>query len=135
MLMTFKKLVCQTDFSDASRLAVDVAADLAAGAKGQLCLIHVVEVEQPLPPDPNFVMEVSGYERILHAGAQRQLDALAGCFTKVKVRTSTGHGDSGKEILRIEQEDAAGPHDACSSDALSPRPRRSSRAPTGMRGR
>ncbi len=107
MLMTFKKILCPTDFSEASRLAIDVAADLAARDKGELCVVHVVEVEPPLPTDPNFVMEVPEYERTLHADAQRQLDALAACYKKVNVRTMVGHGDPGSEIVRIAQEEVA----------------------------
>ncbi len=107
MLMTFKKILCPTDFSAASRLAIDVAADLAARDNGELCVVHVVEVEPALPTDPNFVMEVPEYERTLHADAQRQLDALAGCFRNVKVSTMVGHGDPGNEIVRIAQEEVA----------------------------
>ncbi len=107
MLMTFKKILCPTDFSVASRLAIDVAADLAARDQGELCVVHVLEVEPPLPTDPNFVMEVPEYERTLHADAQRQLDALAACFKRVNVRTMVGHGDPGSEIVRMAQEEAA----------------------------
>ncbi len=107
MLMTFKKILCPTDFSEASRLAIDVAADLAARDKGELCVVHVVEVEPPLPSDPNFVMEVPEYERTLHADAQRQLDALAACLKNVTIRTMVGHGDPGSEIVRVAQEEAA----------------------------
>ena len=107
MLMTFKKILCPTDFSEASQLAIRVAADLAARDKGELCLVHVVEVKPPRPPDPNFVMEVPEYERTLHADAQRQLDAVASSVEKVKVNTMVGHGDPGDEIVRIAQEEAA----------------------------
>jgi len=107
MLMTFKKILCPTDFSEASRLAIDVAADLAARDQGELSLVHIVQVEPPLPSDPNFVMEVPEYERTLHTDAQRQLDVLAACLKNVKVGTMIGHGDPGNEIVRIAQEEAA----------------------------
>jgi nucleotide-binding universal stress UspA family protein len=107
MLMTFKKIMCPTDFSDASRLSIRVAADLAARDHGELCLVHVVEVEPALSTDPNFVMEIPEYERTLHADAQRQMDALAACVKNVNVRTMIGHGDPGDEIVRIAQEEAA----------------------------
>ncbi len=106
MLMTFKKVLCPTDFSDASRLAVRVAADLAARDQGELRLVHVVPVEPALPPDPNFVMEVPEYEQVLSAEAQRQLDELAACYKNIPVRTIVGHGDAGDEIVRIAQDEA-----------------------------
>ncbi len=61
MPMRFKKILCPTDFSEASRHAVRIAADLAARDDGELCLVHVVEVEPALPTDPCFVMEVPEY--------------------------------------------------------------------------
>jgi nucleotide-binding universal stress UspA family protein len=104
MLMTFKKILCPTDFSDASRLAVRVAADLAARDHGELRLVHVVEVEPPLPTDPNVVMEGPEYERTLHADAQ--LDDLAACYENLTVSTIVGHGDAGDEIVRIARDEA-----------------------------
>jgi nucleotide-binding universal stress UspA family protein len=106
MLMTFKKILCPTDFSDASRLAIDLAADLAARDKGELWLVHVIDAAPTDMMDPNFAMKVPEYERMRHAEAQRQLDALAACCKQVNVRTMVGHGDPGSEIVRIAQEEA-----------------------------
>ncbi len=103
MLMTFKKILCPTDFSVASQLAARVAAELAARDHGELRLVHVVEVEPP-PTDPNVVMEVPEYERTLHADAQ--LDELAACFQNLTVTTIVGHGDAGDEIVRIARDEA-----------------------------
>lgn len=104
MLMTFKKILCPTDFSDASRLAVRVAAGLAARDHGELRLVHVVEIEPPLPTDPNLATDLPEYERTLHADAQ--LDELAASFNNVTVRTIVGHGDAGDEIVRIARDEA-----------------------------
>jgi len=107
MSLRLKKILCPTDFSEASRHAVDVAADLAAIGHAELRLAHVMEVEPALPNDPNFVMKVPEYELMLHADAQRELDALAAGLDEVNVGTVIGHGDPGNEIVRIAQEEAA----------------------------
>lgn len=43
-----------------------------------MCLVHVVPVVPPLPPDPNFVFEVPEYARALAADAERKLGELVG---------------------------------------------------------
>ncbi len=108
-MLTFKKILCASDFSETSRLAVDAAADLAEKHQAELRLVHVVPVVPTLPPDPNFVLAVPEYERALHADADRQLNGLAACLAdrKLQVRTSVGHGDAGGEIVRIAQTEGA----------------------------
>ncbi len=104
--MRFKKILCPTDFSEASQLAARVGANLAARDRGELQLLHVVEFAPPLPTDPVFVVEVAEYERMIDADAQRRLDELASCFTSVSVRTIVAHGDAGDEIVRIARDEA-----------------------------
>jgi nucleotide-binding universal stress UspA family protein len=48
-MLTWSKILCATDFSRASRAAVEDAADLAKRVGATLTLIHVRE--PPLPPD------------------------------------------------------------------------------------
>lgn len=102
-MLPFRKVLCPTDFSPASRMSVAAAAEVAAHFRADLCLVHVVPVVPPLPPDPNYVFEVPEYERALHADADRQLraltDELAG--RSFNVTTIVGHGDPGSEIVRI----------------------------------
>jgi len=107
-MLTIKKILCPTDFSGASRLAVDAAADIAAQYQAALLLVHVVPVVPALPPNPNFVLAVPEYERELHAEAERQLSALAARLTarKLAVHTVVGHGDAGHEIVRMAQAEA-----------------------------
>ena len=108
-MLPFKKILCPTDFSEASRLALDVAAEIAASFKAEVQLVHVVPVLPSLPPDPNFVLQVPEYERALHADADRQLGALKAALTAkgLAVRTTVGHGDPGREIVRIAKDEAA----------------------------
>jgi nucleotide-binding universal stress UspA family protein len=103
MMLSFKKILCPTDFSGASRVALAAAAEVAAQFQSEIFLVHVVPVVPPVPPDPNFVFEVPEYERALHADADRQLKALADELTAKgrTVHTIVGHGDAGSEIVRV----------------------------------
>ncbi len=102
-MLPFTKILCPTDFSEASRAAVAAAADLATHFKADVSLVHVVPVLPALPPDPNFVLEVPEYERALHADATRQLEGLSAELRAkgLRVNTIVGHGDAGREIVRV----------------------------------
>lgn len=102
-MLPFKKVLCPTDFSAASRMSVSAAAEVATHFQADLYLVHVVPVIPPLPPDPNYVFEVPEYERALHADAERQLKALQRELAQrsLNVRTVVGHGDPGSEIVRV----------------------------------
>ncbi len=108
-MLSFKTIVCPTDFSEASGGALRAAVDIAVQFHSELCLVHVVPVLPPLPPDPNFVLEVPEYERALHAAAEGQMKDLAAevAARGVGVRTIVGHGDAGSEIVRIAKVEAA----------------------------
>jgi nucleotide-binding universal stress UspA family protein len=104
-MLPFKKMLCPSDFSEASRVALGTATELAAYFKAELYLVHVVPVLPPVPPDPNFVFEVPEYERALHADAERQLKDLtrAAEAKGLTVHAVVGHGDPGSEIVRVAQ--------------------------------
>ncbi len=106
-MLTFTKILCPSDFSEASQAAVDAAADIAVQFHAALHLVHIVPVVPQVAPNPNFVLAVPEYERALHAEGDRQLKALAGCLAgrNLVVRTSVGHGDAGHEIVRIANEE------------------------------
>jgi universal stress protein A len=76
-MLSIKKILCPTDFSEASRSAMREAADLATRYQADLLLVHVVQALPALPPNPNYVFEVPEYERALHADAERRLKVLA----------------------------------------------------------
>jgi nucleotide-binding universal stress UspA family protein len=104
-MLPFKKVLCPSDFSDASRAGLATAVELAAHFKADLYLVHVVPVVPPVASDPNFVFKVPEYERALHADAERQLKALAeeAAAKGVTAHTTVGHGDAGPEIVRAAQ--------------------------------
>jgi nucleotide-binding universal stress UspA family protein len=107
-MLPFKKILCPSDFSEASGLAVGAATEIALQFQAQLYLVHVVPVLPALPPDPNFVIEVPEYERALHADAERQLEALSEDLTGrgLVVHTMVRHGDAGREIVRVAKTEA-----------------------------
>ncbi len=108
-MLPLKKILCPTDFSEASLEALTEAAELAAHFSAELLLVHVLPVLPALPPDPNFVFKVPEYERALHADAEQNLRKLAEVrmATGGRVRTLVGHGDAGTEIVRIAKAEGA----------------------------
>jgi nucleotide-binding universal stress UspA family protein len=108
MMLSFKKILCPSDFSGASRVALGVAVEFAAQSQAEIYIVHVVPVLPPLPPDPNFVFEVPEYERALHVDAERQLKTLTTELTAkgLVVHTMVGHGDPGNEIVRVAKDEA-----------------------------
>ena len=107
-MLSFRKILCPSDFSDASRAAMKAAAELAGQYKAELCVVHVVPVVPTVAPDPNFVLAVPEYERALHADAIRQLEVLTKDLVGqgLAVKTVVGHGDAGHEIVRIAKAEA-----------------------------
>ena len=47
MMLSFKKILCPTDFSGASRAALAAAAEVAAQFQSEIYLVHVVPVVPP----------------------------------------------------------------------------------------
>ncbi|MDD4869057.1 MAG: universal stress protein [Kiritimatiellae bacterium] len=70
----FKKILCPTDFSEASYQAVKMANDLAEHFSAQLILVHVVQPVTPLP-DVEMVrsFDIRLYEDQLRKGMENKL--------------------------------------------------------------
>lgn len=102
-MLTIKTILCPTDFSEPSYEGLAYAIELATLFTADLCLTHVVPAIPPLPTNPNFVFEIPEYERGLHADAERKLRELVEQRVPkgLNVRTVIGHGDAGREIVRI----------------------------------
>jgi nucleotide-binding universal stress UspA family protein len=98
-----KLILAPTDFSDASRAALDVAADMASRFGAELLLVHVQPAIEDLPKGVSIFKE-GQYDRSLDDKAAKQLKDLAATVAQknVKVRTELGTGnDVGMELLRI----------------------------------
>ena len=102
-MLPLTRILCPTDFSDASRHAVAAARELALHFGSEVRLVHVLPVVPVVAPNPNFVLSVPEYERALHADAQERLDAMSRELNAAGVHTTTevGHGDAGSEIVRM----------------------------------
>jgi nucleotide-binding universal stress UspA family protein len=108
-MLTFKNILCPTDFSEPSYEGLKYAIELAARFGAELSVVHVLPVVPPLPPDPNYVFEVPEYERALHLEAEGKLRALTEEMVpkEIRVRTLIGHGNAGNEIVRIAKDEGA----------------------------
>jgi len=106
-MLPLTRILCPTDFSDASRGALAAARELALHFRAEIRLVHVVPVVPVVAPNPNFVLSVPEYERALHMEAQGRLDVLSRELNDAGVRSSTaiGHGDAGSEIVRMAKGD------------------------------
>lgn len=103
---TFKKILCPTDFSEASYVALPTAADLARQCGAQLLLVHVVPF--PAPNDHGLTTEEE-CERVATLEAESKLrqisdDRLMGCggaHSLVRI------GDPAIEIVRVAEQERA----------------------------
>ena len=105
-MLAIKTILCPTDFSEPSYEGLTYAIELAILFKAGLCVTNIVPAIPPLPTNPNFVFEIPEYERGLHVDADRKLRELIEkrIPTGLKVRTVIGHGDPGREVVRIADE-------------------------------
>ncbi len=106
-MLAIKKILCPTDFSEASLRGLAAATDLAGLFKAELLVANVIPILPPKPTDPNFEFEVPEYEGILHKDAEAKLDELLKTAVPagMAARALLGHGHPAKEIIRIAEEE------------------------------
>lgn len=103
-----RTVLCPTDFSEPSLEALKIARDLASQVGAGLLLVHVVPVLPALPNDPNYVLKIPEYERLLHKDADEKLSQLVREKTQGAIaRTIVGHGEVAGEIVRIAEVEKA----------------------------
>ena len=101
-----KLVLAPIDFSDFSREAIDVAAEMASRFGATLLLVHVVPAVSGLPRDVSLFKE-GEYERQTHDAAEKQLSELAAALANknITVRTEVGTAnDVGMELVRIAEQ-------------------------------
>ena len=106
-MMPPKLILAPIDFSDASRAALDVAADMASRFGAELLLVYVVPAIPDLPKDVSIFKE-GEYDKSLESKDAQQLKDVAATMANknVKVRTELGSGDDvGMELVRIAKND------------------------------
>ncbi len=95
----WNKICCAIDFSEASRLAMAEAADLARRFGGELTLLHVHE----LPPDAQVPLDESENE-VISVDLERSLAAWRAEAARIlgePVRSRVRVGDPAAEIVRF----------------------------------
>ncbi|HEX3323141.1 MAG TPA: universal stress protein [Terriglobales bacterium] len=108
-MLLAKRILCPTDFSAPAEESVQTAAEMAKQFGAELVLLNVIPVLPTLPPDPNYVFKVPEYEQYLHSDAERQLNALTGRLSamKVNVRPLIAHGPIAEEIVAVAKTENA----------------------------
>jgi nucleotide-binding universal stress UspA family protein len=105
----WKRICCPIDFSDASRAAMEVAADLAKRFGAELVLLHAYPIPGYTFPDGSAVassrmLQELADEAARHLEEWRQLAVKAGAK---RVVVETAVGDPAGEIVRLAQETKA----------------------------
>jgi universal stress protein A len=107
-MLAIGRILCATDFSAASRLAVEAAVAIAEKFQAELILLHSIA---PLP----FLAEVSapaGYplakvEERLEKEARLVMDELVSMVPgQVKLHTRIVHGKASDQIIRLAEEES-----------------------------
>lgn len=106
--MLFKKILCPTDFSQASFIGLKKAVELATDANTEICVIHV---ESALPSR----LPVDGVAPFAHTEAERCADTVAHLCavvtenvpSSVRARPLLKKGEAAQQILCAAREEAA----------------------------
>lgn len=100
----FKKILLPVDLTDRHQRVLEVAGDLAEQTRGEVVLLHVIEIIPGLPMEE----ERSFYER-LEAKANKLLQQLQGRLEsrKLAVRGVTVFGNRTKEIVHFAAQTGA----------------------------
>jgi universal stress protein A len=108
-MLTIKKILCPVDFSEPSVYGLGYAVDLAALFQAELEVLYVLPVVPPRTGDMDYHFQIPEYEGILHHEAEEQLTALikAKVPATIKTKVLIGHGNAGKEIVRLAGEGKA----------------------------
>jgi nucleotide-binding universal stress UspA family protein len=104
-----KLILVPIDFSDPSRAALDVAADLASRYQAELLVVNVVPAVPDLPNSVSMLKE-GAYDQSLVDGAAKHLAEIAAALGAkgVKARTEVGTANEvGMELIRIAEHNHA----------------------------
>jgi nucleotide-binding universal stress UspA family protein len=110
-LLPFKRIVCPTDFSEASDRALKAAVELARRFSSELLIVHVV---QPVPliagaPQVPGNVDLAVYERELEANSKKALEQVRKRRVPkdLRARTILGFGAPADAIVDIAAKERA----------------------------
>jgi nucleotide-binding universal stress UspA family protein len=103
-MLDVKKILCPTDFSEASKKAIALAVPLAEKFGAEIHLLHVVPPMPNLEPSPTARFDVPEYERLLRADAKKSRSVMANAIGTVKTHEIVSNGSAAEEILRAAEE-------------------------------
>ncbi len=106
-MFPFKKIMCATDFSDASYEALQTTVEMAKYMDAEMFVVHVVPKVHGIPPDPLYAFEgPEEYERLLKADAEEQLQKIIEQRVPkdVKSQIIIRQEDAAEGILQIAEE-------------------------------
>jgi len=103
--VTFKRILCPTDFSASSLQALGFALDLARQGDGRLTVIHVLEWLAEEEPRMSIHFNIPEYRRSLESDARERLRTLLAeeSQTWAEIETVLAFGRAYREILRAAQ--------------------------------
>jgi nucleotide-binding universal stress UspA family protein len=110
-MFPFKKILCPTDFSEASHCGIKMAREMALQLDSEIILLNV---HKPIPqlPTPrmqatDITFDVSAYEKEIIADAEVSLKELADQLLgeDVKTKLLVHMGTPSKEILQVAEDE------------------------------
>ncbi|MBI4772955.1 MAG: universal stress protein [Deltaproteobacteria bacterium] len=108
MLLPIKKILCPTDFSEASNVSIRVADELALHFGAELILIHVVSPMTAVRPTGTIpIFTKNNYlDEMQRASAESLKDLIENRVCKsVSARPFVAIGRAGEEITRLAEEE------------------------------
>ena len=99
-----RRILSATDFSEASKQALDVAVSVARKYDAEIFLVNVVAAIPHLPASSTYQFDVLKYQNLLHTDAERHLSALAQASNGPEIHTIVSDGDAADGILRAAEQ-------------------------------
>ena len=99
-MVQFSRMLCPTDFSEASLEAFPYAIELARLFKAEILFIYVVPVLPPAPADFGFESEVVEFVSALRKDAEERLNKLVSAHVPpdIKFRVVVAQGQPRKKF-------------------------------------
>jgi len=111
-MLHFDKILCPTDFSEASYEGVRAADSLAQMYSAEVILVNVVAPLIPIPAPMGAVSgyDVSGYNQSMNSAAAMSLDSTVSKHISdhTKIRTSLLEGNAAEQIVALAEKEKAG---------------------------